>query len=205
MLPAGSTEDPDSSPPSPTQEPPIVGDLGPAPAIEVYYVPLEVSDAVANLRAQLPINGPYDGLPWCSEDINRKLNTTMWLWTSGKDLVSVHLADYYPQVGVRGSGSEVTIMKGADDEGGCDATPAAATVITSDGTFLVGTDIQPGLWRSDGGTDGMPCYWKRLSGLSGSLDDIIQNNLSDGPQVAQIQSTDKAFVTAHCQDWHKSP
>jgi hypothetical protein len=81
----------------------------------------------------------------------------------------------------------------------------AANTISSDGTYLVGTDIQPGLWRSDGGTDGMPCYWKRLSGLSGSLDDIIQNNVSDGPQVVQIQPTDKAFVTAHCQNWHKSP
>jgi hypothetical protein len=67
-----------------------------------------------------------------------------------------------------------------------------------DGTYVVGVDIQPGVYRSQGGSG---CYWKRLSGLSGALDDIIANNFGSGPQVVQIASTDVAFSTSDCSTW----
>ncbi|MGH8905565.1 MAG: hypothetical protein ACRD0K_03390 [Egibacteraceae bacterium] len=53
--------------------------------------------------------------------------------------------------------------------------PAAA--ITTGGTYLVGTDIQPGVYRNPEG-----CHWARLFGVSGELSDIIANDPSrDGP------------------------
>ena len=38
-------------------------------------------------------------------------------------------------------------------------TLAASDPMAGDGTFVVGTDVQPGLYRSEGGSN---CYWARL-------------------------------------------
>lgn len=68
--------------------------------------------------------------------------------------------------------------------------------IATDGTYLVGTDIYPGVYRTPGGSS---CYWARLSSLDTS--DIIDNNNSSGPQVIEILPTDRAFLTERCQAW----
>jgi hypothetical protein len=88
------------------------------PDIELWHDPLEVTDAVAQLRPQLPINAPYDGRAWCSEDINPKLETTSWNWGTEPDFVQVSVSPYYPKIGVRGPGSDVTIIHGSMP-GGC--------------------------------------------------------------------------------------
>lgn len=74
--------------------------------------------------------------------------------------------------------------------------PGPKTVMESDGSYAVGTDILPGTYRSKGLVDGQPCYWKRLNG-----DQIIDNALSKKPQVVLIEPTDTAFKTHHCQPW----
>lgn len=63
----------------------------------------------------------------------------------------------------------VTITKGPP--------PPAAQF--SDGLYLVGTDINPGEYKSDGPASGDMCYWARLRDSAGS--DIIANNLTEGP------------------------
>ncbi|OHU83542.1 hypothetical protein [Mycobacterium talmoniae] len=40
------------------------------------------------------------------------------------------------------------------------------------------------------------CYWKRLSG-----DKIVDNAMTKKPQVVQIEPSDTAFKTDHCQPW----
>jgi hypothetical protein len=70
------------------------------------------------------------------------------------------------------------------------------TTVDSDGTYQVGVDIVPGTYRSAGGTG---CYWARLKSLNTS--DVINNNISDGPQVVGIQPTDAAFLTKNCGPW----
>ncbi|WP_116048645.1 hypothetical protein [Amycolatopsis palatopharyngis] len=66
----------------------------------------------------------------------------------------------------------------------------------SDGVYEVGTDIEAGKYKTQGASDGIPCYWARLNADS---QDIIDNSLSAGPMV----------LTAHdgevqgC-DWTKS-
>ena len=78
------------------------------------------------------------------------------------------------------------------------------TIIETDGTYRVGTDIVPGTYRSagtslEGATD---CYWARLSSLNETH--IIDSNISTGPQLVIIQSTDRAFLTHGCQPWQKA-
>lgn len=67
------------------------------------------------------------------------------------------------------------------------------------GTFLVGSDIAPGTYRTRTLPDG--CYWERLSGLSGSLSDIIANDFTDGLSVVTIEPTDVAFRSSRCGTW----
>ncbi|MBE1524397.1 hypothetical protein [Nesterenkonia lutea] len=71
--------------------------------------------------------------------------------------------------------------------------------IPGSGTFIVGEDIQPGTYRTDGGSG--YCYWARLSGLSGEFGDIITNGLPDGQGFVTIAETDVAFETSDCGEW----
>lgn len=82
------------------------------------------------------------------------------------------------------------------------ATPAAAgaaTTITKDGTFVVGTDIAPGTYASAGPVGDGTCYWKRMS--SADSNNVIDNALSKKPQIVQIEATDAKFKTNGCQPW----
>ena len=76
-------------------------------------------------------------------------------------------------------------------------TEAAAGPSTTikDGINLVGVDVQPGTYRSENGD----CYWARLSGTGGSLDDIIAN--SNGATVVTIDPSDRAFESRRCAPW----
>jgi hypothetical protein len=58
------------------------------------------------------------------------------------------------------------------------------------GSFLVGTDSAPGLYRTDGTGD---CYWERLSDLTGDLDAILANDRSVGQVYVDVLPTDVAF------------
>lgn len=77
--------------------------------------------------------------------------------------------------------------------------PGPKTTIDTNGTFVVGSDIDPGTYRTDGKYG---CYWARLRSLD--TGDIIDNNVSDGPQIVQILPADKAFMTRDCGTWHKT-
>ena len=67
-----------------------------------------------------------------------------------------------------------------------------------EGVYIVGVDILPGTYRNAGTAS---CYWARLSGFSGSLDDIIANSNVDGPAVVTIQATDTGFESTRCGTW----
>lgn len=60
------------------------------------------------------------------------------------------------------------------------------------GTWLVGSDIEPGRYRLYADNS---CYWARLAGFSGDLDDILanENNWNDGQFVVEIQPGDTGF------------
>jgi hypothetical protein len=44
---------------------------------------------LANLRAQLPLNKPNDGLPWCGEEVNPITDTTTWTWDDSQKRILV--------------------------------------------------------------------------------------------------------------------
>jgi hypothetical protein len=93
--------------------------------------------------------------------------------------------------------------------GSLGSNPPAAPVVSvsafakrigfGDGTYTVGVDIAPGTYRTVGAPS--DCYWARLSGTSGSFDDIIANDFANGWAVVTIAPTDKAFKTDGCGTW----
>ncbi len=80
------------------------------------------------------------------------------------------------------------------------AVTASLTDPFSGGTFIVGTDIAAGPWRHDAPGQ---CFWQRLSGFSGDLDEIITEQ-SDDPQVVEIAETDAGFFSEYCGTWTRA-
>ncbi len=67
-----------------------------------------------------------------------------------------------------------------------------------DGTHRVGSDIQPGTYRTEGSSG---CYYARLSGFSGEIDDIVANGVPTGSAVVTIAPTDAGFESRGCGTW----
>ncbi len=71
-----------------------------------------------------------------------------------------------------------------------------------DGTYIVGLDIAPGLWRA--GHPSPACTWKRLAGFSGSPRDVLE---AKGPftpeETVRISPNDRGFFTLGCGSWQR--
>jgi hypothetical protein len=71
-----------------------------------------------------------------------------------------------------------------------------------DGTYLVGKDVAPGLYLTQGASEGDVCSWTRLSSIaSHDASHVIDRGESRDAQYAQIAATDAAFETHGCQAW----
>jgi hypothetical protein len=100
------------------------------------------------------------------------------------------------------------------------ASPAAADPVDpvpGDGFFLVGPDIAPGLYHSDGTastwgvwindvpTEDSMCLWFTYSTPDANKDHVVATNMSIGPMYMTINSTVKAFESHNCAPWTRVP
>ncbi|MEO7062092.1 MAG: hypothetical protein ABI083_20435 [Lapillicoccus sp.] len=69
-----------------------------------------------------------------------------------------------------------------------------------DGTWVVGSQLPPATYRMRSSAPGV-CYWERLRGFSGSLDDIIANDVTAAHDVVTILPSDTGFSSSECGDW----
>jgi len=67
------------------------------------------------------------------------------------------------------------------------------------GTFRVGTDIQPGTYRNSDSSGG--CYWARLSGFDGTIEEVITSRTTYDLDVVTISPTDVGFSSIRCGVW----
>lgn len=89
----------------------------------------------------------------------------------------------------------------APDRPASPAVPSGPQTTFGDGTYRVGSDIEPGTYRAPGTEQS--CYWARLKDLSGTLDAIVASDLAQGPATVSISTSDVAFKTARCGTWTK--
>lgn len=85
------------------------------------------------------------------------------------------------------------------------AAPAGPATSFGDGTYVVGTDIAAGTYKTSGPADGGigMCTWERLRDTSGDAAAIITGDLVQGPSTVTISSSDGAFETQGCNTWTK--
>ena len=84
-----------------------------------------------------------------------------------------------------------------------DLSPSKApTASFASGIWQVPSEIAPGLWQNTPAHTG--CYWERLSGFSGELDDTIDNGYVDGQTstIVQVGASDIGFsADFDCGNW----
>jgi hypothetical protein len=94
---------------------------------------------------------------------------------------------------------EAELTRPATLEPTAEVPPAGPATNFGEGTKKVGQDIAPGTYR--GNLDSDFCYWERLKGFSGELDDIIANNNATSHEVVTIKETDVGFNSSDCGEW----
>lgn len=78
------------------------------------------------------------------------------------------------------------------------ANTPQSNVAFSDGTWIVPDEVKPGRYRIDTGSS---CYWERLSGFSGELEDIEANHFGGGWLIVDVLDSDNGFKSSNCGDW----
>ena len=82
-----------------------------------------------------------------------------------------------------------------------DTYPERPSRSFGDGSYVVGRHIEPGTYRA-GASDG--CYWARLSGFGGTLDEIIANEFTFDSTVVTIGAGDLGFQSEGCGSWSRN-
>lgn len=108
------------------------------------------------------------------------------------DARASQLDDRESEIGAREEAADKADEKAAKKE--------AANSFAGSGVHLVGTDIKPGTYRSK---DNSSCYWARLSGVSGSFDEILANDNVTGDTVVEILPSDYAFEANRCSSFER--
>jgi hypothetical protein len=95
--------------------------------------------------------------------------------------------------------AEAAVKAREDAVTGAEKAKAARTV--GDGTWTVGTDIEPGTYRAAAAV-GSTCYWGIYrSGSNGS--DIIENDIPGGGRPVVTLSAGQDFNSTRCGKWEK--
>lgn len=80
------------------------------------------------------------------------------------------------------------------------ALPSQAKDIKGSGTVKIGKTYKPGVYVS-ANSNSAGCYWARLSGFSGKLDDILSSEFGSGQMIVEIQDGDAGFKSSRCGTW----
>lgn len=97
------------------------------------------------------------------------------------------------------SGTYSSSSAGTSSAGSSSAASLPAGTYGS-GTYAVGSEIQPGTYRTSGATW---CYWARLSSADGELSSINANDNVDGSSTMVVKSSDKYVEFSGDCTWTK--
>jgi hypothetical protein len=86
-------------------------------------------------------------------------------------------------------------------QGGAAQEPEPQQATFSNGTYQVGTDVQPGTYRTREGSPN--CYYERLKNFTGGMNSILANGNTNAPAIVTIRPTDAGFNSQGCGTWTK--
>lgn len=100
----------------------------------------------------------------------------------------------------------VTVTMTATKTEAAPAPTSAAPSGFGDGTYIVGSDIKPGTYKSAGPAAGGidECYYERDRNTDDPLQKIIDNGNSKGQTVVVVKSGDYSVTFTGCQPFVKS-
>jgi hypothetical protein len=64
--------------------------------------------------------------------------------------------------------------------------------------YFVGREVAPGTWRA---TPSDSCYWARLTGFGGTIDNIIANDNVTGQVIVTLDGSEAGFQSSGCGQW----
>lgn len=100
-------------------------------------------------------------------------------------------------------GGTASLGAGVESLTKCAAAPAppqpAKAITFGNGVHQIGATLPAGTYRTRSNSSG--CYWARLSGFSGQLNDVIANDLSNFRVVVTIEPGDAGFESDNCATW----
>jgi hypothetical protein len=102
--------------------------------------------------------------------------------------------------------AKVTVTETTTQTAAAPSPSTAADTGYTDGTYIVGSDIKPGTYKSAGpaaGGIGL-CYWERDKKTDDPLSKIIANDDTKGQAVINISSSDYSVTFTGCQPFVKS-
>ncbi|MFG2888465.1 hypothetical protein [Streptomyces sp. NPDC048248] len=109
-----------------------------------------------------------------------------------------------PKTEKAASGKPKTKAEPAEQKKAGQPKKAAPEATISQGSYLVGEDVDAGTYRTGGPSDSdIPlCYWARNKDSSGELDSIIANGTPQGPARVTINKGE-IFETNGCEEWKR--
>jgi len=99
--------------------------------------------------------------------------------------------------------AEEAQRKAAEEASAAAAAEAERNTIPGNGIYAIGPEKAPGRYRTEGpsGANPVGCYYALLRApTSNSLDNIIDNNIVNGPGFADL-AEGQFFETTSCQQW----
>lgn len=79
---------------------------------------------------------------------------------------------------------------------------SSRTAPFTDGSYLVGIDIEPGTWQAT--STGTSCYWERMRNINGT-NSTLANYFGSLPAVMTILPSDVAITVSRCGTWTRVP
>ena len=171
----------------------------------LVYFRFSTTQGVA--EAQFIFGDPGDKMMAADWDVDvdesvglfRPSNSTMYLRYSNTQGVADQQFTYGMPTGLPVAG-EFGVLSGGGTPPTPPPPPPPPPQGIGSGTWRVGVDISPGVYRNAGFSPG--CYWERLSGFGGTFAEIITNNFDNVRQIVEIKPTDAGFSTdTDCGVW----
>ena len=177
-------------------------------AVRLGLSPETVKTHISNMLGKLGLDDRHQLAAWRPERDRRRLLGTLAIPVSfaslGRSLLWMGVALGGVAIVAVVAIVLLVVVGGGDSAENPDLAPAGPPMMFGDGTYRIGDDIPPGLYRAAAPSD--DCEWRRLRTPEAATADIADDDVigfGEGSTLpfAQIAPTDVFFMTQGCGTW----